>query len=1150
MCVSDSDTLTFQDKTNLVHAELRNEADLAFSFLENGSIFTMTHGGILINQVPGNPFDGGLGNIYVRRHHDQAVSSFPVLGPNSDSRFFEGDRAVSWRGSRAGLGYQCLLQLAPDETFWFWTLTIRNNTAEAQLVDAVLAQDLGLGEPAAVRTNELYTSQYIDHTVYNRDRYGFIVCSRQNQQQAGTFPWIMQGCFQGADGYLTDGFQFFGLEYRDTNVPIALTLTEFPNTTYQYELAFPALKTRRFVVPPGGSVDVTFFAAYVADHPQATTTQDLARVAAAERAFQSQRSNVDRNNLAPLPKIDSVFNSASLFASQLLTPEDLDRYFNRERRHLETNDGTILSFFYGSEYHVVTKEKELLTERPHGHIIRSGESLFPNENALSLTAWMCGVFSSHVAIGNTNFNKLLTISRNPLNALKSSGQRMFVKTSDGYALLGLPSAFEMGLNSARWIYKGDDLTILVRVWTSMRDPACFLEISVENSVDVEFLISHNLVLGDAEFETCGRVRFDEDRKRAELVPAANELMAQRYPDARFYIVPGDADAVEDIGGDRLLFADGCERANPYVVFKTRPVRCFTLVITGNILDAQQAADLADRYADRVPDPERSRREADTFWHGIGKNAALRCENRPDDVSRLDDVLPWYTHNAVHHFATLYGLEQYSGAAWGVRDVCQGPLELLLATRNFDTIKRVLKTVYAHQLHPSGDWPQWFMFDRYWDIYAPDSHADVVIWPLKAVCDYVEATDDLAILDEQIPCTDEKTRAITSWTRSLFDHTLRQVDRLEPECMPGTALARYGLGDWEDTLQPADPAARLRWVSPWTVELAFQTLGRYARVCERAGRSETSERLIAFRSKIKDDFNRYLIRDGITAGLVDFGPEAIDYLLHPSDRKTGVSYRLLPMTRGMIGEIFTPEQMRQHLAAIDAHLTFPDGVRLMDRPIVYHGGTEELFKRAESSANFGREIGLQYVHAHLRYIEAMAKVGRPDRAFRALMAVVPIGIQKAVPSAMPRQSNAYFSSSDAAFKDRYEALEQFDRIKTLEVGIKGGWRIYSSGPGLFVGQLILNILGLRELFSDVVLDPVLPKSLDGLTFDFDYAGRPVRYLYHVSGQGFSPERVTINGADVTNARHADNPYRAGGVLIPKSDFIQRLDGDSNLVEIHI
>ena len=103
---------------------------------------------------------------------------------------------------------------------------------------------------------------------------------------------------------------------------------------------------------------------------------------------------------------------------------------------------------------------------------------------------------------------------------------------------------------------------------------------------------------------------------------------------------------------------------------------------------------------------------------------------------------------------------------------------------------------------------------------------------------------------------------------------------------------------------------------------------------------------------------------------------MEYLLHPDDHRTGVQYRLLPMSRGMISGMFTPEQMRQHLALIEEHLLFPDGARLMNRPMAYRGGTERLFKRAESAANFGREIGLLYTHAHIRYVEAMARMSHP------------------------------------------------------------------------------------------------------------------------------------------------------------------------------
>ena len=75
---------------------------------------------------------------------------------------------------------------------------------------------------------------------------------------------------------------------------------------------------------------------------------------------------------------------------------------------------------------------------------------------------------------------------------------------------------------------------------------------------------------------------------------------------------------------------------------------------------------------------------------------------------------------------------------------------------------------------------------------------------------------------------------------------------------------------------------------------------------------------------------------------------------------------------------TPAQAREHLHLIDTHLSAPDGVRLFDRPMTYHGGPQRLFQRAETATYFGREIGLMYTHAHLRYAQALAHVGRGRR----------------------------------------------------------------------------------------------------------------------------------------------------------------------------
>ena len=68
------------------------------------------------------------------------------------------------------------------------------------------------------------------------------------------------------------------------------------------------------------------------------------------------------------------------------------------------------------------------TDRPH-HAV--GRDLLPTDDTLSVTSWMSGVFGSQLTIGNTSYNKLLSVCRNPLNVLKVGGQRIFVRTGGG-----------------------------------------------------------------------------------------------------------------------------------------------------------------------------------------------------------------------------------------------------------------------------------------------------------------------------------------------------------------------------------------------------------------------------------------------------------------------------------------------------------------------------------------------------------------------------------------------------------------------------------------------------------------------------------------------------------------------------------------------
>ncbi len=302
---------------------------------------------------------------------------------------------------------------------------------------------------------------------------------------------------------------------------------------------------------------------------------------------------------------------------------------------------------------------------------------------------------------------------------------------------------------------------------------------------------------------------------------------------------------------------------------------------------------------------------------------------------------------------------------------------------------------------------------------------------------------------------------------------------------GTSLIRYGNGDWNDSLQPVDPSKRDWMVSSWTVALLYQQLRRYGEILRRRGSQSQAEDYLELAEAMRVDFNRFLIRDGIVAGygVFDAAGGLPELLLHPSDRQTGLSFSLLPMTRAIIGGLFSPDQARHHLDLIRRHLAFSDGVRLMEKPIAYHGGPERIFKRAESSAFFGREIGLMYVHSHLRYAEAMAILGEAEALWDALIVANPIAVTDRLARASLRQRNAYFSSSDAAFQDRYQASAEWERVKANTIAADGGWRIYSSGSGLYTNMLIRRAFGIRRYFGERLVKPCLPVSQAGLRLNW-------------------------------------------------------------------
>jgi cellobiose phosphorylase len=1043
---------------------ISNAAGLHVSIVPNGSLFAIEHrsarGSVLVNQVLASPIEAGIGGVVLRCGGARpstidAVGAMVSVGGAHD-RFV-------WAGDTRDVRHRVTLRLLGGQSAWLWRVEVTNSGNAVLPIDAILRQDLGLGGLGFVANNEAYASQYIDHHVARHPRYGPVVMSRQNLAQDGAHPWLMQGCIEGTVAFATDALQLFGPAHRDGNGFALGFETPLPARRLQHEAACVALQSPAATLEPGATATWQFFAVYVPDHADASGEGDLARL-------DSLSWNDAGAAAEARPVLRKVLQPAVIAETRALHRDEISkRYPDCLLQELE--GGELRSFFTPDaphNRHVVLRGKELAITRRHGAVLRSGSALLPDDSTLSVTCWMHGVFAAQLTIGNTSFHKLFSVSRDPYNVTRTSGLRVWIEVDDAWRLLGVPSAFEMGLADCRWIYAMSNRVVTVHATVSGGDPAMQWRVSVEGEA-CRLLVTGHLVLGERELAHRGVVTVDAAKRRFTFQPDPDSRWGEHYPDAVYHLVTSTPEVIEAVGGDELLHVDESGATGSHVVIRSVPTRALCFAVTGSLNDAAEAARLARRYEQPIDDAALMA-GAKRFWTHVTRG--YRITGDDEDAAALDASLPWLAHDAMIHLTVPRGLEQYTAAAWGTRDVCQGPVELLLTLEHDEPVRDILRIVFARQYASRGDWPQWFMLEPYGAIHDPHSHGDVIVWPLKALNDYVEATNDLAFLDESVAWWDDERLQRTASADSVAAHVDKLLATVRARFIPGTHLIHYGEGDWNDSLQPADPRLRDVMVSSWTVALLYQQIVRYAHILRRAGRRDAE--LVELAHAMRGDFNRFLVRDGTVAGYAIFEPgrDTPELVIHPSDVRTGLAYSLLPMTRSILAGLFTPQQARHHLRIIREHLLFPDGARLIDRPVAYHGGIERTFRRAESAAFFGREIGLMYTHAHLRYAEAMAVLGEADALWDALHVANPVSVTQRVRNAAARQRNAYFSSSDAAFDDRYAASEAWPRVKDATIEVEGGWRVYSSGPGLYMNVLIRHALGIRRAFGERIEAPVV------------------------------------------------------------------------------
>ncbi|MEO7337433.1 MAG: hypothetical protein ABIV63_12710, partial [Caldimonas sp.] len=594
--------------------ELTSPSGLRAVFHEHGALQTLAFDDIVVNLFVGNALEGGPANVILRRH-GAAIEHVLLLGPQSPTRWrgaAEG-RGLDGAGEWQGLRYRIAFRLAADAPAWFWHVHVENTGPAPARLDLMLLQDLALAPYAAVRMNEYYVSQYIDHTPLAHAERGTVLAARQNQAVGTRTPWCAIGSLNRAVGHATDALQVHGLAAR-AGMPAPGLANGLPSTRLQHEHAMAALQDAPFDLAPGASVERGWFGALQADHPASTSPADLAFVDRTlalpearpptwqDDASAAATATATASSTAPTSAAN-LFTTAPRLDALDLDDAALDAVFGPGRRDVERDDaGSVLGFFVGPNRHVATRAKELKVLRPHGRVLRTGTLLLPDESALTSTAWMAGVFHSMLTQGHVSINRCLSTVRSYIGLFRSQGLRVFVEIDGDWQLLDEPSAFEMWPDGCRWVYRHAGGRIDVRS-QAHADPHAFgLDVDIVEGAAVRCLLCLHVALNGDDGSTPGRVRSWRDGPAVVFAPTPDSELGKRFPHGDWRIEPGRETTIEQVGGDEALFADGRSRDVPCLTLATAPARAARFRLIGRFVTSGPdvpAADTPDAVSGRL-----------------------------------------------------------------------------------------------------------------------------------------------------------------------------------------------------------------------------------------------------------------------------------------------------------------------------------------------------------------------------------------------------------------------------------------------------------------------------------------------------------------------------------------------------------------------